>query len=79
MASKTKKNGEPRAPAGPKVPAEEFVVAWQAAESLAEARTKLGPGASSRAARFRKAGVKLKEFPGGGRRIDVKALNALIS
>lgn len=75
----TKKNGEPRKPPAPSVPAKDFVMAWQAATSLAEAKSKLGGGASSRAARMRKVGVKLKEFSGGGRPLDVAALNALIA
>lgn len=83
MATKKKggggENGEGRKPTGPSIPAVDFVKAWQAAGSLEEARKTLGDGASSRAARMRKAGVKLKEFAGGGRKLDVAALNALIT
>lgn len=75
-----KKSSKPRAtPAAPSVPATEFVQKWQAAKSLAEAKAALGDGASSRAARMRKAGVNLKEFAGGGRKLDVAALNKLIA
>ncbi len=61
-----------------RVSPEEFVTTWQSCESAAEAKEKLGIGASGRAARYRKAGVDLKMFPRSGRRIDVKALNALL-
>jgi hypothetical protein len=76
---KAKKSGEPRKTPEPSVPATEFVQKWQGAKSLADAKTLLGDGASSRAARMRKAGVKLKEFAGGGRKLDVAGLNALIA
>lgn len=72
---KIKNDGAERTPT---VSAEEFVVAWQAAENLAAAKETLGAGASSRAQRMRKAGVKLKKFPSSRAPIDVKALNALI-
>jgi len=81
MAEKKSKsaNGTPRTtPNKPAVPAMEFVKTWQASASLDEAKAKLGEGASSRAARMRKEGVKLKEMPGGGRKLDVAALNAII-
>lgn len=76
MAEKKAKS-ERKAPS-PSVPAVEFVQKWQAAKSLAEAKAALGDGASSRAARMRKAGVNLKQFEGGGRKLDVEALNKLI-
>lgn len=80
MAEKAKKkNGEPRKAPAPSVPAEEFVVAWQAAATLSEAKEKLGDGASSRAARLRKAGVKLKKLSSGRGKLDVDALNDLIN
>lgn len=75
---KARKPRDPNKPAAPVVPAATFVKTWQGATSLAEARATLGAGASSRAARMRKAGVKLKEFSGGGRALDIAALNALI-
>ena len=75
---KSESNGAPRSPAKPSVPVESFVVAWQACATLAEAKEKLGDGASSRAARLRKEGVKLKEMAGSRKKIDVAALNALI-
>lgn len=79
MADKAKKkNGEPRKAPAPSAPAEEFVVAWQSATSLTEAKEKLGGGASSRAARLRKAGVKLKKLSSGRGKLDVAALNDLI-
>lgn len=74
----TKKNGAPRKAPEPSVPAVEFVQKWEAATSLADAKAKLGDGASSRAARMRAAGIPLKEFAGGGRKLDVNALAALI-
>lgn len=74
-----KKLKKPAAPRGPTITPEAFVVGWQKCESLAEAREKLGNGASSRAGRMRKAGVKLKEFAPGRQPIDAKALNALIA
>jgi hypothetical protein len=73
-----KKDGTPRAPRSPSVAPEVFVAEWQKCESLADAREKLGNGASSRAQRLRKAGVKLRAFAPGRHPIDVKALNALI-
>ena len=75
---KTKKAPAEKAPRGPTISPEEFVVGWQKCETLAEAREKLGSGASSRAGRMRKAGVKLKVFAPGRSPIDAKALNALI-
>ncbi len=44
---------------------EDFIEAWQAAESCAQARKKLGKFASVRAAKLRADGVKLKKFPRG--------------
>lgn len=67
-----------KAPRLPTISPEDFVTGWQKCSSLAEAREKLGAGASSRAGRMRKAGVKLQEFAPGRKAIDVKALNALI-
>lgn len=80
MAEKksTKKNGEARKAPAPSIPAEEFVTKWEAAANLAEAKKVLGDGASSRAARMRAAGVPLKEMAGGGRKMNVTALAALI-
>ena len=78
MGSKKKTTNGAAATAFPKLGAEDFVKAWQAAESSAEAAATIGPGAPSRAARYRKAGVKLKVFEGGRKAIDSKALNALI-
>ena len=57
---------------------EEFVMAWQKCESNAQANEAIGLGASARAARLRKAGVKLRKFSPGRAPLDVKALNALI-
>lgn len=79
MAEEKKKSTKPRKTPAPSVPAVEFVKAWQGAANLTEAKAKLGDGASSRAARMRKAGINLKEFEGGGRKLDVAALNALIA
>jgi len=76
--AKTKKNGEPRkhrTMTG--ISAEDFVKAWQKAESVKDAQAKLGPGASGRAASLRAAGVQLKKFT-PGRRLDIDALNALV-
>lgn len=73
-----KKTKKPSAPRGPTVSPEDFVVGWQKATSLAEAREKLGSGASSRAQRMRKAGVKLQQFAPGRMPLDVAALNKLI-
>lgn len=63
---------------------EQFVKAWTAAKSVSDVSTKLNVTYTTVAARarsLRKAGVKLKEMPRGGKRakreIDVKALNKL--
>lgn len=80
-----KKKAAPRKPRDPNAPPrvvisnEEFVVKWQAAATLADARAALGNSASGRAGRLRKKGVKLKEFSGGRSAVDVGALNALIA
>lgn len=58
--------------------AEEFVRAWQRCATSREARDAIGPYATSRAKRMRDAGVKLKEFPREGARIDVAALNEIV-
>lgn len=76
MAEKKKK--DPTTPRVPAIDAETFVKTWQKAKSAGEARELLGAGASGRAQRMRKAGVKLKEFPAGRKPLDVKGLNALI-
>jgi hypothetical protein len=74
MAKKKKaeSNGAPVARTSP----EEFVEAWQGCENLDEAKEKLGDGASSRAARYRKAGVPLKEMQARPR-LDIEALTKL--
>jgi len=74
---KTKK--APSAERAPTITPADFVVGWQKCASLTEAREKLGSGASARAQRMRKAGVKLQAFASGRTPIDVKALNALIA
>lgn len=74
-----KKTKKAVAPRGPMISPEDFVVGWQKCGSLAEAREKLGNGASARAGRMRKAGVKLQQFAPGRLPIDAKALNALIA
>ena len=59
---------------------EDFVVAWQSSESLAEAakKTKTTPRAASmRAFNMRKAGVPLKVFKRVGEKYDVAGLTAL--
>jgi DNA-directed RNA polymerase specialized sigma24 family protein len=68
---------KPAAPASP----EEFVRVWQSSSSAREVATKLGipaTTASSRAMRYRKAGVRLKHFRGKEPPVDVAALNAII-
>ena len=56
---------------------EDFVTAWQAADSAEEATEKLGANAANRAARLRKKGVPLKRFAAPHQRIDVDALTKL--
>ena len=73
--AKRKDNGEPTA----RVPAADFVRAWQACETSKEARENLGEYAPLRAKRLRDAGVKLKTFPREGGRLDISALNSIIS
>lgn len=61
---------------------EEFVVVWQAAESLADAAAKarVTPReASVRAFGLRKAGVNLKRFKKYSSPVDVDRLNALVA
>ena len=59
---------------------EEFVVAWQSAETIADAakKTHLSKAAvAHRAARMRKAGVPLKRFKEVGARFDVEKLTEI--
>ena len=60
---------------------EQFVVIWETSDSLAQAAARLGmpPGvASARASRYRRLGVNLKRFRGGGLKMDIDALRRLI-
>lgn len=62
--------------------ATKFCQAWQNSENLKEVCEKTGMdslSASQRAVNYRKKGVNLKCFQkGGGRRLDVAALNAVL-
>lgn len=62
--------------------AEQFVKDWQNSSNLKEVCEKTGMdslAASQRAVNYRKKGVNLKCFQkGGGRRLDVAALNAVL-
>lgn len=69
------------------VPAETFVKAWQASNSLDEVIEKLNAeghevqagSLTTRAAGYRSKGINLKKFPRqGGRSLDVEALKKLI-
>lgn len=65
------------------VSAEAFVKAWQKATTVSDVSKATGltpASASARAAQYRKRGVNLKKFPRqGGARLDIDALNALVS
>jgi hypothetical protein len=64
-----------------KVTAEQFVLAWQSAASFNEVLQKLDlpeKTIRSRAAYYRRKGVKLKKWRLGRKRLDVAALNKLI-
>jgi hypothetical protein len=65
------------------VPADKFVLVWQASGSPQEASDRLGmpkPIVLARASQYRSAGVKIKNFPRGqGRALDVAYLNSLIT
>lgn len=66
-----------------KIDAATFVEAWESSENVAEVAKKLGlkiQGVRSRAAYYRKQQVLLKPFArvGGGKKLDVAALNAII-
>jgi hypothetical protein len=63
-----------------KATAEEFVRIWQAATSTADVATELGMtvnAAASKASRYRKAGVPLKDLRVGNNAPDYKALAEL--
>lgn len=74
----TKKRGKRRAA----VSSETFVKAWAKGGTIADVAGRCGMSAvsaTSRGARFRKAGVKLPELERlSSRRVDVAALNALL-
>ena len=84
MASKKKaKATESGEETKERMSAEEFVTTWQKNDGIEEfcEATGLSPvTARSRAVRYRKAGVELKEYPRrtGGPRLDVDALNELV-
>ena len=62
------------------ISAEEFVEAWQKAESIEEMADKFGTEVlrlSSRAAVYRAKGVPLKKFVGRGKTIDIAMLTQL--
>lgn len=59
------------------VSAEEFIVTWQGAASLADVAKRLKiteGGASVRACHYRRRGIPLRCFPRGRRPLDVAAL-----
>lgn len=78
MKKRTKGNGKRRVT----VTAEEFVKAWAKGGTIADVASRCGmstASATSRGARFRKAGVRLPDLERlSSRRIDVAALNALL-
>jgi hypothetical protein len=64
------------------VSATDFIKVWQSSTSVQEVSEKLGmpvPIVHARASSYRKAGVRLKNFPKThGRALDIEALNELI-
>ncbi len=63
-----------------RVTAEDFVKVWERGDSVKAVEEKLGvKNAGVRAGKYRKLGIPLKKFPrGGGARIDVAGLTALV-
>jgi hypothetical protein len=58
-----------------------FIEAWESSETVSEVSTKLGmpgPIVHSRAAYYRKQGVKLKKFQSRSKKLDVDSLNQKI-
>lgn len=72
---------KPRTPSNnPPVTAEEFVTAWNQADSPAEVAETTGLAPSSvaaRAASYRKKGIELKTMNKGRAKLDVDALNKI--